>query len=172
MKAKLFIFVLSTIYLLSCKGKSTLKQAKTFNFTTYEISYFDGWSRFSFAVDTSKVYLAAFKADTLEYGILPDSIFEIVNKNAFLIFKDKSITSKSVECWDCPEISILATFLSDTVKIVQKGSVSDKVFFPVLIAIHKFNEKSRSNGKYNPFPQMLFETVKPLLSIEQIQKRK
>ena len=128
------------------------------------MSFFDGWSkRFSFSLDTSKVYLAAYKADTLRYGILPDSVFEVINKNALVLFTDKTITNKNKECNDCSEISILATFKNDTVRLLQKGDISDRVFFPVVEAINNYLETSRSNWKLNRFPQLLFETIDSIL---------
>jgi hypothetical protein len=164
MTNKVLIFLLATIFLCSCSAKKPIKKIEPYNFTTYELSFFDGWStRFSISIDTSKVYLAAYKADTLRYGILPDSVFKIINENAFLLFNDKTITNKNRECWDCSEISILATFQDDTVRLLQKGDVSDRVFFPLIEAINKYLETSRSSWKLNPFPQVLFETVKPIL---------
>ena len=164
MSNNVFILLLSTIYIFSCSTNKPKKKIQTYNFTTYELSFYDGWcNRFSFSVDTSKVYLAAYKADTLRYGLLPDSVFEIINKNAFLLFSDKTITNKNKECWDCSEISILATLKNDTVRLLQKGDVSDRVFFPLVDAIYKYLETSRSSWKLNPFPQILFETIKPIL---------
>ncbi len=89
---------------MSCSNE-TPKQKEIFNFTTYELSFSDGWStRFSFSIDTSKVYLASYKFDTLKYGILPDSIFKIINKNAFQLFNDTTIKNKNKKCYDCSEI--------------------------------------------------------------------
>lgn len=86
MRNIIFTVVLVTIFLCSCFNNKPAKKIDSCNFTTYEISFFDGWrTRFSFTTDTSKLYLATYNADTLKYGILPDSIFEIINKNAFSI---------------------------------------------------------------------------------------
>ena len=79
------------------------------------------------------------------------------------MIKKQTITNKNKECWDCSEISILATFKNDTVRLLQKGDVSDRVFFPLIEVITKYLETSRSSWKLNPFPQLLFETVKPIL---------
>lgn len=155
---------LSTILFCSCSDNKAIRKTPIYNFTTYELSFFDGWSkRFSFSIDTSKVYLTAYKGDTLRYGILPDSVFEIINKNAFLLFNDKPTTNKNKECNDCSEISILATFKNDTVRLLQKGDISDRVFFPVVEAINNYLETSRSSWKLNPFPQLLFETIDSIL---------
>jgi hypothetical protein len=164
MTNKILFLLLLTVFIISCSNKPS-KPKETFNFTTYELSFFDGWSnRFSFSIDTSKVYLAAYKADTLRYGILPDSVFEIIKKNAFLLFNDSSIANKNSECLDCSEISILTTLNDDTVRLFQKGDVSDRVFFPVAEAINNYLETSRSSWKLYPFPhsQLLFETSKSI----------
>ena len=165
MTKKIFFLLLLTVFAISCSNRPS-KQKETFNFTTYELSFFDGWSsRFSISIDTSKVYLAAYKADTLRYGILPDSVFDIINKNALLLFNDSTITNKNRECFDCSEISILTTLKGDTVRLLQKGDVSDRVFFPVVEAINNYLETSRSSWKLYPFPhsQLLFETSKSIL---------
>ena len=165
MTIKGLIFLLSTILICSCIDNKLKPKTDTYNFTTYELSFFDGWStRLSISVDTSKVFLAAYKADTLRYGILPDSVFKILNMNALLLFNDKTITNKNKECWDCSEISILATFKNDTVRLLQKGDISDRVFFPLIEVIQKYLETSRSSWKLHPFPQLFFETVKPILA--------
>ena len=92
------------------------RKIASYNFTNYVLSFFDGWSnRFSFFIDTSKVYLATYKSDTLKFGILPDFVFELINENAFRLFNDKAIFYKNKECMDCSEISILATCKNDTV---------------------------------------------------------
>ena len=55
---------------------------KNNQFKKFEISYYNGWTRgFSFFVDTSKIFLASTKPDTLMYGILPDSTFETISSN-------------------------------------------------------------------------------------------
>lgn len=150
---------------MSCSNE-TPKQKEIFNFTTYELSFSDGWStRFSFSIDTSKVYLASYKFDTLKYGILPDSIFKIINKNAFQLFNDTTIKNKNKKCYDCSEISVLAILKGDTVGVVQKGDVSDTVFFPVVYSIYNYLETSKSSWKWYPFPhsQLLFETSKSIM---------
>src|SRR5690242_14830862 len=165
MTNKLLFLLLLTVPAISCSNKSP-KPDETFNFTTYEVSFSDGWStRFSFSIDTSKVYLASYKFDTLRYGILPDSVFKIINKNAFLLFNDTTITNKNKECYDCSKISVLATLKGDSVSVVQKGYVSDTIFFPVVYAIYNYLEMSRSSWKWYPFPHspLLFETSKSIM---------
>ena len=165
MTNKLLSLLLLTVLVISCSNKPP-KQKQIFNFTTYELSFFDGWStRFSFSIDTSKVYLASYKFDTLKYGILPDSLFQIINKNAFLLFNDTTIRNKNKRCYDCSEISVLITLKGDTIGVVQKGDVSDTVFFPVVYAIYNYLETSRSSWKLYPFShsQLLFETSKSIL---------
>ncbi len=166
MTKKLFIpFILLTLF-ISCSTDKTINQIdSSFKFTTYEISFTDGWStRVSFSVDTSKVFLASYKVDTLLYGILPDSLFEIINNNAFTLFHDKSIVSINKECYDCPSLSILVTFSKDTVRILQKGEVSDSIFSPITDIIYKFLRSTKNNSsKRIPFSQLLFETMQPIM---------
>ena len=111
MTTKVLLTFLLVIFISSCSNHRSLKNVDTpFKFTTYEVSFTNGWSdRFSFSVDTSKVFLAAYRFDTLRYGILPDSIFEIINKNAFTLLNDKSITNTNQECYDCSSISVLVS---------------------------------------------------------------
>ena len=59
---------------------------------------------------------------------------------------------------DCSEISILATYKNDTVRLVQKGDVSDSIFFPLIDAMNTYLLKSKSRSKFNAFPQLKFET--------------
>ena len=164
MTNRIFFLLLLTVFAISCSDRPS-KPKETFNFTTYELSFFDGWSRrFSISIDTSKVYLATYKADTLKYGILPDSVFDIINKNALLLFNDSTIRNKNRECFDCSEISILATLKGDSVRLLQKGDVSERFFFIVEV-INNYLETSRSSWKLYPFPysQLLFETSKSIL---------
>jgi hypothetical protein len=162
MATKVILSFLLIIFIVSCSDHRQLKNVDTsFKFTTYEVSFRGGWSNsFSLLVDTSKVFLAAYKFDTLRYGILPDSIFEIINKTAFTILTDKSITNTNE---DCSSISVLVTLNRYTVRLLQKGNISNKVFFPHIDAITKYLKTSKSSWKLNPFPQFIFETIEPIL---------
>jgi hypothetical protein len=163
---RLFIVILLAAYFSSCSENKPKKVDKDLYFTSYEVSYHgELGTRFSFSVDTSKVFLAVTRADTLRYGILPDSVFEIINNNAFRLFNDKSIKNEDNGCDDCPEVSILVTFKNDTVRLVQQRIVSDSILYPVIRAIDKFLRTGKSSWKINPYAQQMFETIYPILHL-------
>lgn len=84
---------------------------------------------------------------------------KLLIKMHFQLFNDKTITNKNIECWDCSEISILATYKNDTVRLMRKSDVSDRIFFPLTEAINNYLSTNKSRSKFNAFPQLKFETA-------------
>src|SRR5688500_18185032 len=69
---------LLTVFVLSCNDKRKSKYPKSF--IGLEISYSDGWgSSVSVLVDSNGMFFSPITSDSIKYGILPDSIFQIVN---------------------------------------------------------------------------------------------
>ena len=164
MTTRLLLCIIGFVFIVSCSNKERTKENDT-SFTSYELSFTDGWStRFSFSVDSSKFFLGTYKFDTLRYGVLPDSIFEIVNKNALKLLTDKSIPNTNIKCYDCPSISILVISNKDTMRLLQKGQVSDSIFFGLVDVLSDFLASRNNNSwKVLPFPQTLFETLQPII---------
>ena len=164
MAIKILLYLVGMSFIVSCSNHEQVEKSNT-SFTSYELSFNDGWStRFSFSVDSSKFFLGTHKFDTLRFGVLPDSIFEIVNKNAFKVLTDKSIPNTNIQCYDCPSISVLIMSNKDTVRLLQKGQVSDTVFFGLVNVLSDFLA-SNHNASYKvfAFPQLLFETLEPVM---------
>jgi hypothetical protein len=164
MTKRILFYIVGLVFIVSCSNKERTKKNNT-SFTSYELSFTDGWStRFSFSVDSSRFFLGTYKFDTLRYGVLPDSIFEMVDKNAFNLLTDKSVPNTNIKCYDCPSISILVNSNQDTVRLLQKGQVSDTLFFGLVDVLSNFLA-SKNNGSWKviPFPQLLFETLQPIM---------
>src|SRR3954466_11173139 len=101
----LFLFLLITILNCSCSEKKAIIN-RTKAFESFEISYKDGWTRsFSLFTDSSKVYFSPQKWDSTFYGILPDSIFEVLNTTALKIVSNK-LKPQKTNCFDCPVIAV------------------------------------------------------------------
>ena len=121
------ILALFAIFTLSCKDKPKPKHPK--NFISLEISYTDGWTTaLSFLVDSNGVFFSPATSDSIKYGILPDSILEIINASLLEIRNDKTIKSKDDGCLDCPVLAVKAIILNDTLNVHQVGEISPRLW--------------------------------------------
>lgn len=111
---------------------------QTSKFKSFEISYTDGWiKRFSFLVDSSKTYLVPTSWDSAFSGILPDTIFDLLDSTYRTILSDTSIKSIDSNCFDCSIIAVQIVTSNDTVWIYQEGVIS-KEFRPVIKSLQTF----------------------------------
>ena len=124
----------------SCTNKiSNHPMSNKSNFQVFEISFTNGWTRgFSFLVDTCKIFIASTKADTVQFGLLPDSIFKLIDTTLLVLRNDTTIKSKVSNCSDCSAVSLKAIFTNDTIRIFQAGDDIDKIFMPVISILQAF----------------------------------
>ncbi len=163
MKAWLVFFIYILFILTSCSEKKVERIPK-YNFTSFEISSFDGATKlFSFSVDTSKIFIARTKGDSLKFGILPDSIFQVINRKAAQLFQDKSVKSNQNDCYNCPIVSVLSVYKSDTVRILQKGIRNDKLFFPIIESLEKYLDSNKIYRAIKYDGMECFETMTKLI---------
>jgi hypothetical protein len=122
------------------------------NFKSFEISYTNGWTKgFSLLVDSNKIYFSQQKSDTIYFGILPDTIFKVIDGLVLIIVNDRTLKSKNRGCEDCSVVAIQALIKTDTIRINQSGDV-DEVFWPVINIIQTFIDK----GKHQKIRSLFF----------------
>jgi len=125
------------IFIWSCVDQTHSTNATT-SFKTFEISYTNGWTRgFSFIVDSNKIYLSPQRFDTTYYGIIPDSVFKIIDTTFSKIRLDTNIKSKDEGCVDCSVLAVKIVASGDTIRINQTGDL-DKVFYPLIELLQSF----------------------------------
>jgi hypothetical protein len=134
------IFLATLIY--GCSDKTAIvKNSPTFK--SFEISYTNGWTRgFSFIVDTNKIYFSPQRWDITYYGILPDTIFKMLDTTFFKIRSDQNIKSKDEGCVDCSVLAIKIISNGDTTRINQVGDL-DNIFYPLIKSLQKFIDSSK-----------------------------
>jgi hypothetical protein len=118
------IILLSTL-MISCTERPKSKSVSK-NFTTLEISFSDGWGNASsFLIDSNKMYFSPSTLDSVRYGILPDSVFNVINTSILKIVDDTTVNSKDDGCVDCSLLAMKAIIKGDTLKIYQVGVISN-----------------------------------------------
>ncbi len=142
MKRLFFFLLIIIISFNNCTDKSTSVNS-SIAFKSFEISYTNGWSSgFSILVDTNKIYFSPQLSDFSYYGILPDTIFDLLDTTFLKIRSDSNIKSKDSGCVDCPSLAIQIISNDDTLRIKQTGSF-DKIFYPVIKSLRNFIESSK-----------------------------
>jgi hypothetical protein len=113
---------LFTVFVLSCDIKRKPNYPK--NFISLEISYTDGWTKaISFLVDSNGVFFSPATSDSIKYGILPDSVFEVINTSLAKVINDSAVTSKDDGCVDCSVLAMKMITKIDTLNIHQVGEI-------------------------------------------------
>lgn len=130
-------FISLTLFIYACSNKN--ETAKTsIRFTSFEIGYTNGWTRgISFWVDSNKIFFAPQEFDSVKYGLLPDSIIQLIDTTLLKIISDTAIKSKDDGCVDCSIVALHAVIDDDTISIHQIGGI-DKVFLPVIKTLQYF----------------------------------
>ncbi|MEO8768538.1 MAG: hypothetical protein ABI402_00580 [Ferruginibacter sp.] len=125
MTKTLFSILLLFLFLAGCKNKINKPKIKsTTEFKRFEISYSNGWTRgFAFLVNQDKIFIASNKSDTLQYGLLPDSINFIIDSFISKIKNDTSIKTFDDHCEDCAIVSLNIIFMKDTINVIQHGNI-------------------------------------------------
>lgn len=139
---KFIIGVLCLIILVySCfNKKEPLKNLKKFR--SFEIGYSNGWTRgFSVWVDSNKIFFSPQTIDTVKYGVLPDSIFQLIKTTFLKITGDTTIKSKDRGCVDCSILGIQTVIGNDTITIRQVGDINN-LFWPVIKTLQTFVDSS------------------------------
>jgi len=139
---RIAFFILLTNITFGCSN-SDLAEYKTTTFKSFEVSYTNGWTKgFSLFVDSNKIYLLPQRWDTTYFGILPDTIFRIIDTTFLKIQSDKQIKSKDGGCVDCPILALKIISKGDTIRINQIGKL-DSIFYPLIKSLQTFVDKSR-----------------------------
>ncbi len=144
---------------------SEMQQAEiSSNIGMFEMSYTNGWGKnFSCVVDSNKIYLIAVKPDTIYYGILPDSIFVLLDSCFLKIKANSHIRSHDSGCVDCSIVAVkfVSKKKGDTIHINQTGDINTN-FQPVIYAMQNLIERgvhSRINST------MFLETQRIILPL-------
>jgi hypothetical protein len=131
MKRFLLLIFCSTTAFFSCKNKqNTFSSSKhpDKSFISFEITYSNGWTPgFTTLIDSNKIYFSPINSDSLHYGVLPDSIFQLVDSAAFIIQNDTTIKSGELNCDDCTIVAIKVETGRDTIKYFKAGSIHPKL---------------------------------------------
>ena len=136
-----FIITLSTFF-SNCTEEAVTKNT-TPNFTSFEISYSNGWTKgFSIFIDSNKIFFSPHQWDTVYYGTLPDTISNMIDTAFLKILNDKSIKSKNEKCADCSILAIKIIANNDTLRIIQTNDL-EKFFYPLINNLQKFIDSSK-----------------------------
>ena len=136
------LIIFLTIAFYSCSDKTPTTN-RTSTFKSFEISYTNGWTKgFSLFVDTSKIYFSPQRWDTTYYGILPDTIFKMLDTTFLKIQADKNIKSKDEGCVDCSVLAIKIVANGDTTRIQQTGNL-DNLFYPLIKTLQHFIDSNK-----------------------------
>jgi hypothetical protein len=151
--------------LFSCSDKPKPGYPK--NFVSLEISYTDGWTTaISFLVDSNGVFFSPATSDSIKYGIMPDSTFDIINISLGKIENDSTVTSRDDGCVDCSVLAMKAIFKTDTLTIRQVGEISPPLW-TLVQTLKDFVGKSRHSLTHSV---LFLETEKavspPLLPLD------
>jgi hypothetical protein len=146
------------VLIASCSNEKLEKNIVPLNFTTYEVSVRYHVDEFSFYFDSSGVFLLADMRDTLHYGILPDSIIEIVNNSALDLFTDTFPVPRAQQCSHCESISIIVTAGKDTVRFVENGVHLNYRLKSIVETISNLLHSRIGSRKFVQYPFLLFET--------------
>ena len=118
----LFVFALSCLQHIE-RQKS---QSQASNFTFFEMSYRGGsYGGFSFHVDSNKIFFAPpihprDALDTVKYGMLPDSVLQIINQLVGLLSTDTTIKSIRNDCVGCSLVAIRTVTANDTIQLFKR----------------------------------------------------
>ena len=136
---------------ISCSHEERIQKVKS-TFDSFEIGYANGWTKgFSFRADSNGIFFSPNGNDSLRYGILPDSIIQLIDKTLSKVVKDTSIKSKDRNCVDCSDLAMLSIIKGDTIFIRQAGDI-DSVFWPVIKTLETFID----SGNYAKIKGNLF----------------
>jgi hypothetical protein len=122
------ILFLPFIFLYGCKVKPLLVK-HPIHFESFEITSYDGWiKRFCFRVDSNKIYMIP-RSNTMDYGLLPDSIFRMIDTLCYKMSID-SIRSNDIGCYDCSVLYVKMINHDDTLRIKQTNRIDN--FLPLI----------------------------------------
>ena len=138
MKLPFYYFFFITL-LVSCNFKKEAPPvSEKIKFTSLTISYYSGFERhFNVIVDSNKIFFSPQELK-IQYGILPDSIFKLVDSSVAAILSDRVIISKKISCEDCPIIGITLIANSDTFRISQQEEQIEPVFRKMCTPLYFF----------------------------------
>jgi hypothetical protein len=131
------ISLIIPVVLASCSEQSGYKvhepankpASKKAQFNSFEISYSNGWfGKFSLMVDSNKIFVSPGHWDTAYYGLLPDSLFNLVEKTVTDITNKSIIPSDDGCISDCTVAAIKMVVGTDTTRITQHGELSPKLY--------------------------------------------
>ena len=123
-------------FISGCSNKKVIE--RNLKFTTFEIGYTNGWTRgLCFWMDSNKIFFSPQRFDTIKYGLVPDSIIEIIDTVLLKIISDTTIKSKDNGCVDCSILAMQTVVGKDTFTIHQIGNI-DKTFWPLLKTLPNF----------------------------------
>jgi hypothetical protein len=156
-----FPFIFLTIVICSCSGNVPTQNHPP-KFRTFEMSYTNGWAKdFSFFVDSNKIFFSPYNIDSTYYGVLPDSIFSLIDSFVFNLSDDTTMKSNDNTCFDCSVVAIQIVTKIDTTRINQTRNI-DKAIWIIVNSLQSFID----NGKHNKINSLTFlETrniIKPL----------
>lgn len=133
--------IVLTLLLFCCTDKR--EEAKTpRRFTSFEIGYSNGWTTgISFLVDSNKIFFSPQKSNLVKYGVVPDSIFLVIEAAFQKTVADTTIKSRDRSCEDCSEFVLQAIIGHDTINIHQRGQI-DSTFTSLVKTIQNFTEST------------------------------
>jgi hypothetical protein len=138
-----------TIYGCQNQPVKSIPPRQTKAYSYFEISFLGGWTgSMCFRADSTDIYFFPLMyprqlEDSIKYGILPDSMQQLISKTIRLL-KDSSVKSSGRNlCDDCSAVQLLAVTGKDSIKLFQMGDI----FPPVLNLVNQL-ESLQSQGHH------------------------
>jgi len=159
---KLLLFTLSLAMVIAGCSDEFKNQWRPSEFTSFEISYTDGWTkRFSFFVDSNKIYFSPQQPDTVYYGLLPGELFKLIDTCISNMHADTAIHSKLDSCMDCSMVAVKLVSNGKTTRVNQTGNV-DKLLLRVIDSLNKFVDENKHQKIHSVMFLETQEFINPL----------
>jgi len=155
MKTVLIVLIF-TLLLQNCSTKTKkVFPIQNAQFISFGISYRSGFEgNFDVIIDTNKIFFSN-QGYGIQYGILPDSIYILIDSAVITTLNNINKVSKKTDCQDCPMIGITCITNSDTIKIHQQGREIENVFRKLFSPMYNL---IRQKNNSVPINEMFFKT--------------
>jgi hypothetical protein len=121
-------------------------------FTSFEVSESPSWyRRFSFLVDSNKIFFANKVWDTCYYGLMPDSVLKKIDSFAMKLKSGNIFKTIDERCDDCTDVAFKTVIGKDTFQIHQFGKIDEEIYLFI-----NFLREFIKNNKHRELRCLLF----------------
>lgn len=138
----IFKVLASVLLFAGCKEHKDIIAAKKNNFTSIEFTYRDQLdSFFDFRVDSSRMFIYPKTWDTVQYGMLPDSLFQFVDSSISLLLEKTPITKSEAISKDSLLFGLILIADNDTIRLLQTNTEISSTFLKMIPPLKSFANK-------------------------------